>query len=314
MKPLWKLFAALLFVCSGFQHEISAQEKAANSQLTESVVYKILVTEEAFEAAKQADPNFKSSVRLVGDVQVISQLSAVEIAARLTPAAENKMTAPNTNLVKEVTPQIKVYKLVVDEARFNQVKASKKPFNFSKMMMGDDVQFVESSAEEKKAFAAMVKNQKKIKVGDAFPVFSLKTADGKLVTEDVFQGKLTLLNFYFSKCEPCIKETPDLNRFAKNNPQVQTLAITFDSAKQAQDYVAQHQFAWPILVDGSKLIHTDIGLMSYPSFALVDGQGKVLGLGDIIELGIIDHNAEPALVAWIAKLIEGKTSPQKAAP
>ncbi len=135
-----------------------------------------------------------------------------------------------------------------------------------------------------------------------------------MITEDVFQGKLTLLNFYFSKCEPCIKETPDLNRFAKNNPQVQTLAITFDSAKQAQDYVAQHQFAWPILVDGDKLIRTDIGLMSYPSFALVDGQGKVLGLGDIIELGINDHKAEPALVAWIAKLTEGKTLLQKAAP
>lgn len=312
MNNLWKLIMSLVIVCFGCQYEVLAQEQVMQAKSLPPVTYKIIVSQERFEEAKKADVNFKSSDFILGDLQVTSQLTSIEIAERLQSDAEKKAVVAKVEMPKVKAPETKIYKLVVDEATFNQTKNSKKPFSYSKMMMGDDVQFVESSAEEKKAFSALEFLRKKIKVGDTFPAFKLTTANGKSITESVFQGKLTLLNFYFDKCEPCIKETPELNRFAQNHPEVQTIAITFDSAKQAQDYVAQHQFAWPILVEGDKLIRTDIGLSSYPSFALVDGQGKVLGLGSSIEIGIHDHKAEAALVAWIAKLTEGKSVSEKA--
>lgn len=319
MKNLWRLILPLVIVCFAYQQEVLAQEQVMQAKSLAPVTYKIIVSQEQFEEAKKADINFKSSDFILGDLQVTSQLTSIEITERLKSDAKKKaaiakIDVAKVEMPKVKAPEIKIYKLVVDEATFNQVKKDKKPFSFSKMMMGDDVQYVETSAEEKKAFSAVEFLRKKIKVGDTFPAFKLATADGKNMTESVFQGKLTLLNFYFDKCEPCIKETPELNRFAQNYPAVQTIAITFDSAKQAQDYVAQHQFAWPILVEGDKLIRTDIGLSSYPSFALVDGQGKVLGLGSSIEIGIYDHKAEAALVAWIAKLTDGKSVVQKAAP
>lgn len=319
MKNLWRLIVPLVIVCFAYQHEVLAQEQVMQAKALAPVTYKIIVSQEQFEEAKKADINFKSSDFILGDLQVTSQLTSIEITERLKSDAKKKaaiakIDVAKVEMPKVKAPEIKIYKLVVDEATFNQVKKDKKPFSFSKMMMGDDVQYVETSAEEKKAFSAVEFLRKKIKVGDTFPAFKLATADGKNMTESVFQGKLTLLNFYFDKCEPCIKETPELNRFAQNYPAVQTIAITFDSTKQAQDYVAQHQFAWPILVEGDKLIRTDIGLSSYPSFALVDGQGKVLGLGSSIEIGINDHKAEAALVAWIAKLTDGKSVVQKAAP
>lgn len=319
MKNLWRLILPLVIVCFAYQQEVLAQEQVMQAKALAPVTYKIIVSQEQFEEAKKADINFKSSDFIIGDLQVTSQLTSIEITERLKSDAKKKaaiakIDVAKVEMPKVKAPEIKIYKLVVDEATFNQVKKDKKPFSFSKMMMGDDVQYVETSAEEKKAFSAVEFLRKKIKVGDTFPAFKLATADGKNMTESVFQGKLTLLNFYFDKCEPCIKETPELNRFAQNYPAVQTIAITFDSTKQAQEYVAQHQFAWPILVEGDKLIRTDIGLSSYPSFALVDGQGKVLGLGSSIEIGINDHKAEAALVAWIAKLTDGKSVVQKAAP
>nr|WP_315482761.1 TlpA disulfide reductase family protein [uncultured Undibacterium sp.] len=319
MKNLWRLILPLVIVCFAYQQEVLAQEQVMQAKSLAPVTYKIIVSQEQFEEAKKADINFKSSDFIIGDLQVTSQLTSIEITERLKSDAKKKaaiakIDVAKVEMPKVKAPEIKIYKLVVDEATFNQVKKDKKPFSFSKMMMGDDVQYVETSAEEKKAFSAVEFLRKKIKVGDTFPAFKLATADGKNMTESVFQGKLTLLNFYFDKCEPCIKETSELNRFAQNYPAVQTIAITFDSTKQAQEYVAQHQFAWPILVEGDKLIRTDIGLSSYPSFALVDGQGKVLGLGSSIEIGINDHKAEAALVAWIAKLTDGKSVVQKAAP
>ncbi len=318
MNNLLKLFMALVIVCSGYQHQVLAQEKSIQARQSEPPTYKIIVSKERFEEAKKADPHFKSTDFVLGNLQVTSQLSGVEIAENLKSDAEKKRAnredvSHKLDISKAKSPEIRIYKLVVDEATFNQTKSSKKGFSYSKMMRGDDVQFVESSAEEKSAFLAYELMKKKIKVGDVFPAFQLVTADGKKMTESVFQSKLTLVNFYFDKCEPCIKETPELNRFAQNYPDVQTIAITFDSAKQAQDYVAQHKFAWPILVEGDKLIRTDIGLSSYPSFALVNEQGKVLGLGSSIDIGISDHKAEAALVAWITKLTDGKSVAQKAA-
>lgn len=318
MKDLLKLFMTLVFFCSCYQHQARAQERSMQARLDKPPTYKIIVSKERFEEAKKADLHFASVDFVLGNLQVTTQLSAVEIAENLKSDVEKKRSnredvSHKAEILNAKSPEIKIYKLVVDEATFNQTKSSKKGFSYSKMMRGDDVQFVESSAEEKSAFLAYELMKKKIKVGDTFPAFQLVTADGKKMTESVFQSKLTLVNFYFDKCEPCIKETPELNRFAQNYPDVQTIAITFDSAKQAQDYVAQHKFAWPILVEGDKLIRSDIGLSSYPFFALVNEQGKVLGLGSSIDIGISDHKAEAALVAWITKLTDGKLVAQKAA-
>ncbi|MBY0572406.1 MAG: TlpA family protein disulfide reductase, partial [Undibacterium sp.] len=217
-------------------------------------------------------------------------------------------------VAKMELPTATVYKLVVDAATFEKAKQDKNKFTFSKMESDDLTQIVEMSEQEKAAFKTLSSKSKKVKIGDSFPAFTLENQEGKVLTEKLFQGKLTLINFYFDTCAPCIAETPALNRFAKNHPQIQTLAMTPDSAKQVQDYLAQHQFAWTTIGGGAQLIYNDIGLTSYPSFALVDAEGKIVALGSAADLELgdkVEHN----LVAWIDQLTEGKAwLPQKSAP
>lgn len=116
------------------------------------------------------------------------------------------------------------------------------------------------------------------RVAQAFPVFQLKTANGRALSEKDFLSKLTLVNFFFDKCAPCIEEVPALNQFALDHPDIQVLALTSDSFEQVDRFVKTHSFKWPIVFDARKLISKELGITNYPTFMLVDETGKILGV------------------------------------
>lgn len=127
--------------------------------------------------------------------------------------------------------------------------------------------------------------------GDEFPAFSLRTASGARVGNKDLAGKLTLVNFFFADCVPCIAEIPTMNSYARHFPEVQVLAMTFDDMATAQQFVKQRKLLWPILVDGMGLINT-AGVSAFPTFALVGPDGKLRAI------------AHSAAIAGTAKQID----------
>jgi len=110
--------------------------------------------------------------------------------------------------------------------------------------------------------------------GDDFPAFSLQTVAGPRVGTKNLAGKLTLVNFFFADCVPCISEIPTMNSYARHFPEVQVLAVTFDDLATAKAFAKQRKLQWPILSGGMPLIKT-AGISAFPTFALVGGDGKV---------------------------------------
>jgi peroxiredoxin len=110
--------------------------------------------------------------------------------------------------------------------------------------------------------------------GDDFPAFSLQTVAGKRVGNKNLAGKLTLVNFFFADCVPCIAEIPTMNSYARHFPEVQVLAVTFDDMATAKAFAKQRKLQWPILAGGMPLINT-AGVSAFPTFALVGSDGKV---------------------------------------
>lgn len=142
-------------------------------------------------------------------------------------------------------------------------------------------------------------DQSASKVAQAFPVFQLKTAQGREFSDKNFQSKLTLVNFFFDKCAPCIAEVPDLNQFALDHPEIQVIAVTSDSQTKVDQFVKEHRFNWPILFDARKLISNDLGVTTYPTFMLVDETGKILGVRHGAES---DGKVNESLSLWIEEL------------
>ncbi|PWK14431.1 thiol-disulfide oxidoreductase ResA [Tumebacillus permanentifrigoris] len=63
---------------------------------------------------------------------------------------------------------------------------------------------------------AVVQSTKKeptvLEIGQAAPDFQLQTLDGKPVKLSDYKGKVVLLNFWASWCEPCRQEMPDIEK------------------------------------------------------------------------------------------------------
>jgi peroxiredoxin len=146
-----------------------------------------------------------------------------------------------------------------------------------------------------------------IKAGAAFPAFALKTAAGVAVTGAALRGRLTLFNFFFADCVPCIKEIPALNAYARHHPEVQVLAVTFDDAAIARTFAAQRKLQWPILADGQGLI-SEAGVTGFPTFILVGPDAKVRAVAAGAEIAGKGRALDVAsLSTWVA-------SNRKAAP
>jgi peroxiredoxin len=136
----------------------------------------------------------------------------------------------------------------------------------------------------------------KLKQGQAFPQFHLTRLDKAAVDNRVFEGKYTLVSFYFAECGPCVREVPLLNALAERRKDVTLLAITFDSAKETSQFVAKHGLAWPVVTDAKGLTDA-IGVRAYPTMALIDPMGKLV---EVTTGSALLENAA-AFDAWLNK-------------
>jgi thiol-disulfide isomerase/thioredoxin len=78
-----------------------------------------------------------------------------------------------------------------------------------------------------------------------------QTHDGNSGRFADLHGRWILINYWASWCEPCIKEIPELNQFAKQHgDKAAVFAVNFDGVQgeQLREQVAKLQFAIPVLV------------------------------------------------------------------
>ena len=133
------------------------------------------------------------------------------------------------------------------------------------------------------------------------PAFELRDLAGKHVTSASLKGKPTLINFYFAQCVPCILEVGPINGYAAKHPEMNFLAVTFDEAPEARQFVARYGFRWRVVPDARDLIDR-MKVKQYPLMALFDARGKLLGT----RLGGVRDELEAATVApQLARWVEG---------
>ena len=81
-----------------------------------------------------------------------------------------------------------------------------------------------------------------VNAGDSAPKFKVVTEDGKTLTPTDFGGKLLVLNFWASWCEPCVAETPSLEQLSRilANKGVVVLGISMDTnEKRYKNFLSQ---------------------------------------------------------------------------
>lgn len=122
-------------------------------------------------------------------------------------------------------------------------------------------------------------------IGQHFPIEKFKKENGKFFDKEELNGKPTLINFWSTKCPPCIAEIPNLNILqAKYSEDVNFIAITFDDQQKVKKFLATKPLNF-IQITGAATQLTEMNVDAYPMNLILDKDGNILNVfGEISQL------------------------------
>jgi thiol-disulfide isomerase/thioredoxin len=119
--------------------------------------------------------------------------------------------------------------------------------------------------------------------GGIVPPFTLPDLAGRTVAVPAaYAGRPVLLNLWASWCGPCIKEMPELDRFAaaQGANGVQVVGIALDERAAVEAFLRTTPVRYPILLDAAGPRDAGVRLGNrggvLPYSALIDAQGRLV--------------------------------------
>ncbi len=108
------------------------------------------------------------------------------------------------------------------------------------------------------------------------PYFSLMDVSGRTITSDQLQGKITVMNFWFTTCSPCIKEMPLLNQLLDKyqRKDIQFIAPSLNDKIAVTSFLKSTPFAYQILLNAQEFVK-NFGVSTFPTSLLIDRKGIV---------------------------------------
>ncbi|MGB0838143.1 MAG: TlpA family protein disulfide reductase [Flavobacteriaceae bacterium] len=118
----------------------------------------------------------------------------------------------------------------------------------------------------------------KLKVSDKDPAkdpFSALIGKSLEGAPYALNDKPTLVNFWFTKCAPCIDEMPVLNNLKQQyQDKFNFVSVTYETKEDVETFLKEHEFSFEHFTDAEKFINS-IGIQAYPKNIILDPQGKV---------------------------------------
>ena len=111
------------------------------------------------------------------------------------------------------------------------------------------------------------------------PEFSFAGLDGSPVRLQDLRGKVVLLDFWATWCEPCVQALPELKSLAreKSGEPFVLVSVSADEDRAALEaFVAKHQMSWKQCWDETDQSGSLFGVTAFPSYLLLDPEGAVL--------------------------------------
>jgi len=118
-------------------------------------------------------------------------------------------------------------------------------------------------------------------VGQRRPDFTHQDSLGNAVSASDFDGRVWLVNFWATWCEPCVEEMPMLSRLQQEYERegVRFVGIALDDADRAGEFASGLDLAYPILVGKADVVMTGrrfgnaTGML--PFSVLIDSEGII---------------------------------------
>lgn len=115
-------------------------------------------------------------------------------------------------------------------------------------------------------------------VGKQAPAVSFKTADGKEISLQSFQGKIVLLDFWATWCAPCVASLPAIEKLYQETSEKGVALLSLDEEEEprkATEFWTAHKEPWPNYHASDEIVK-QFPEHGIPYFVLIDAAGKVV--------------------------------------
>jgi cytochrome c biogenesis protein CcmG/thiol:disulfide interchange protein DsbE len=96
---------------------------------------------------------------------------------------------------------------------------------------------------------------------------------------DDLEGRIVLVNFWATWCEPCESEMPAMERLYQALPrdQFELVAVSIDVERgDVEAFQAEYKLSFPIVLDRDQSVYNAYQTMGVPESLLIDRQGRVV--------------------------------------
>lgn len=141
-----------------------------------------------------------------------------------------------------------------------------------------------SNVKNTKTGKELLKNIQEAKVtgiGKVFPKLKLLTQNNQEYTIENFNSKYTLIDFWYSRCSPCIAQFPHLSKMYSTykDKGFTIINVSVDTKKDKDDWlkaIEKYNLKWQQLLDIGAAQSSRLFINVYPTNFLLDTEGKII--------------------------------------
>ena len=111
------------------------------------------------------------------------------------------------------------------------------------------------------------------------PAFDLEQLDGGRLRSEALRGKVQVINFWASWCEPCRSEAPLLERTSRELRSEGVVVVGVDhqdAAQFARDFAKRYRMTYPLVRDPDDKLYDRYGATGVPESFFVGRDGRVV--------------------------------------
>lgn len=120
-----------------------------------------------------------------------------------------------------------------------------------------------------------------IKENKKFPIFTIKTQELKEQKLSLPKAKYTLVDFWFSRCRPCLEAFPTLKKLyaTYQSKGFEIVSITTDRTKEIplwQKRIKEYELSWAQYLDENAIESTKLMVHTFPATFLLNQKGELI--------------------------------------
>jgi len=145
-------------------------------------------------------------------------------------------------------------------------------------------------------------------IGKNFPAFNAKDINGNTFSNSTLAGKITLINFWFEGCHPCVAEFEALNEIFekfRNNKLFNFITFTFDDTLTINENLKKYSLRFPIISMSEEECHRLNFGRGFPTNMIVTKDAKVAFIksGGPTDSKIASEEIDSTLVPKLLQLL-----------